>query len=149
MPLMTGHHRRHNRIGAVTKKKIDSGQLGRLVASHSMCWLFKPETYFNVWRKGNSGGSVLINLTHDIDLMRYLIRKIESVHCFGSSIIRAGDAEDSAAVNLKYENGVLSTLSISDTMVGPWSWEQTSKANPPFIPTKKGYVIGLEELMVL
>ena len=73
VPLMTGHHRRHNRIGAVTKKKIDSGQLGRLVASHSMCWLFKPETYFNVWRKGNSGGPVIINLTHDIDLMRDLM----------------------------------------------------------------------------
>ena len=62
--------------------------------------------------------------------MRYLIGKIESVHCFGSSMIRAGDPEDAAVANLKYENGVLSTLSISDTMVGPWSWEQTSKGNP-------------------
>ena len=130
--LMTGHHRRHNKIVAVAKEKIDSGQLGRLVASHSMCWLFKPESYFNSWRKGNSGGPVLINLTHDIDLMRYLIGEIESVHCFDSSIIRAGDVEDSAVVNLKYENGVLGTLSISDTILGPWSWEQTSKENPVY-----------------
>ena len=114
------------------KNTIDSGQLGRLVASHSMCWLFKPDDYFNSWRKSVSGGPVLINLAHDIDLMRYLIGEIESVHSFESNTNRKGEVEDSAVVNLRYENGTIGTLSISDTIVAPWSWEHTSSENPVY-----------------
>ena len=128
--LLTGHHRRHNKIIKQTKVKIDSGHLGRLVASHAMCWLFKPDDYFNSWRKSFGGGPILINLSHDIDLMRYLIGEINSVQCFESNATRTEKVEDSAVVNLRYENGVIGTLSISDTIVAPWSWENTSNENP-------------------
>ncbi len=130
--LLTGHHRRHNKLVKKAKKIIESGQLGRLVASHGMCWLFKPDDYFNSWRKSAGGGPVLINLAHDIDLMRYLIGEIESVHSFESNAHRSGQVEDSAVVNIRYENGAIGTLSISDTIVAPWSWEHTSKENPVY-----------------
>ena len=65
------------------------------------------------------------------------------MHCFDSSMTRAGDVEDSAEVNLKYENGVLGTLSISNTILRPWSWEQTSKENPVYPYQKEScYWIG-------
>ena len=141
--LLTGHHRRHNKIITKAKNTIDSGQLGRLVSSHSMCWLFKPDDYFNSWRNSVSGGPVLINLTHDIDLMRYLIGEIESVHSFESNTNRKGEVEDSAVVNLRYENGTIGTLSISDTIVAPWSWENTSGENPVYPNQKEScYWIG-------
>ena len=141
--LLTGHHRRHNKIIREAKDTIDSGQLGRLVTSHSMCWLFKPNDYFNSWRKSISGGPVLINLTHDIDLMRYLIGEVESVHSFESNANRKGKVEDSAVVSLRFKNGTIGTLSISDTIVAPWSWEHTSGENPIYPNQKEScYWIG-------
>ena len=141
--LLTGHHRRHNKLILKAKEKIESGCLGQIVASHAMCWLFKPDDYFTSWRKNAGGGPILINLAHDIDLMRYLIGEIDSVQSFESNLNRSGKVEDSAVVNLKYENGVIGTLSISDTIVAPWSWEHTSGENPIYPHQEKScYWIG-------
>ena len=128
--ILTGHHRRHNKIIKKVKEKIKSGDLGKIVATQATCWLFKPDNYFNSWRKSLAGGPVLINLVHDIDLMRYLIGDIDCVQSFHSNSVRGGNTEDTAVVILKFKNGALGTLSISDTIISPWSWELTSKENP-------------------
>ena len=141
--ILTGHHRRHSKIIQKAKRKIESGNLGKIIASHATCWLFKPDNYFNSWRKSLGGGPLLINLVHDIDIMRYLIGEIERVQCFESNSIRGGDTEDTAVVILKFENGSLGTLSVSDTIVSPWSWELTSKENPIYPHQKQTcYWIG-------
>ena len=129
-PILTGHHRRHNKIIQNAKSKIQSGDLGKIIAVHATCWLFKPNNYFNSWRKSSGGGPLLINLVHDIDLLRYLIGDIDFVQSIESNLIRGGDTEDSAVVILKFKNGSLGTLSVSDTIISPWSWELTSEENP-------------------
>ena len=103
------------------QKKIQSGDLGKIIACHATCWLFKPNSYFNSWRKSLSGGPLLINLIHDIDLMRYLIGEIDCVQSFESNAVRGGDSEDTAVALLKFQNGSLGTLSVSDTIISPWS----------------------------
>ena len=129
-PTLTGHHRRHNKIIQKAKNKIQSGDLGKIIACHATCWFFKPNSYFNSWRKSLGGGPLLINLVHDIDLMRYLIGEIDCVQSFESNSVRGGDTEDTAVALLKFQNGSLGTLSVSDTIISPWSWELTSKENP-------------------
>ena len=89
--ILIGHHRRHNKIIQNAKRKIQSGNLGKIISIHATCWLFKPNNYFNSWRKSVGGGPLLINLVHDIDLMRYLIGEIECVLSFESNSIRGGD----------------------------------------------------------
>ena len=80
VPLLIGHHRRHNPLIAQAKAKIDAGDLGRLVAVHGMFWLYKPDDYFDVeWRRKPGAGPVYINLIHDIDLLRHLIGEVASV----------------------------------------------------------------------
>ena len=141
--ILTGHHRRHNKIIQKAKSKIQSGNLGKIIAIHASCWLFKPNNYFNSWRKSLSGGPLLINLVHDIDLMLYLIGEIECVLSFESNSIRGGETEDTAVVILKFKNGTLGTLSVSDTIISPWSWELTSKENPVYPYQKQNcYWIG-------
>ena len=88
MILLTGHHRRHNKIIKNAKRTIKSGEPGKIVVSQSTCWLYKSKDYFNVWRGNLGGGPILINLVHDIDLMRNLIGEIKSVQCLESNNIK-------------------------------------------------------------
>ena len=86
-------------------------------------WL-KPDDYFDVkWRRQRGGGPILINLIHDIDLMRYLFGEIESVQAQSSNAIRGFEVEDTAAAVLRFRNGALGTVTVSDTTAAPWNWD--------------------------
>lgn len=50
VPLLVGHHRRHNPLIAAARKQIEDGLLGTLVAAHGMFWLMKPDDYFEIGR---------------------------------------------------------------------------------------------------
>ena len=52
VPLLVGHHRRHNPLMKKAKDVIESGQLGRVLVVNAMFWLFKPDAYFDIdWRR--------------------------------------------------------------------------------------------------
>lgn len=144
VPILVGHHRRHNPIIQAAKAKIASGALGSIVAVHAQCWFYKPDDYFNVgWRTQKGAGPVFINLIHDIDLMRYLVGEVETVHAFTSSRTRGHQVEDTAVVTLRFANGALGTVTASDTIVAPWSWELTAAENPAYPATGQScYQIG-------
>lgn len=144
VPLLIGHHRRHNPLIADAKTKIEAGKLGKLVAVHGMFWLYKPDDYFDVeWRRKPGAGPVYINLIHDIDLLRHLVGEVASVQAMQSSAARGHEVEDTAAALLTFENGALGTITASDSIVGPWSWEQTAGENPAYPETDQHcYLIG-------
>lgn len=144
VPILVGHHRRHNPIIQAAKERIESGALGNIVAAHGMCWLYKPDDYFDVtWRTRPGAGPIFINLIHDIDLFRYLLGEVESVQAIQSDTIRGHEIEDTAAIVLQFANGVLATISVSDTIVSPWSWELTAEENPAYPATRQNcYLIG-------
>ncbi|HRE21316.1 MAG TPA: Gfo/Idh/MocA family oxidoreductase, partial [Rhabdaerophilum sp.] len=124
VPLAVGHHRRHNPMIQHARRIIAEGQLGRIVAVHSFFWLMKPDDYFDVpWRREAGAGPVLINLSHDIDLMRYLGGEVAAVQAMDSHEVRGNAAEESCVITLRFENGALGTITLSDTAVAPWSWE--------------------------
>ncbi len=144
VPLLVGHHRRHNPIIAAAKQAIDQGRLGRLTAVHAACWLAKPPSYFDTpWRRAPGAGPVLINLIHDIDLLRHLCGDITDVQAMDSRAIRNHPVEETAAALLRFANGALGTLTVSDTTAAPWSWEFTSGENPAYTRTREScYLIG-------
>ena len=137
VPVLVGHHRRHNPIIARAKALIDSGELGDLRTVHASCWFFKPEHYFDIapWRKLSGAGPVSVNLVHDVDLLRYLGGEIISVQAQFSASTRGYENEEVAAALLRFANGALGTLTISDTVVSPWSWEMTARENPVYAAT--------------
>ncbi len=144
VPLLVGHHRRHNPLIAAAKQLIDSGGIGRIVSVHGMFWLKKPDDYFDVeWRRQPGAGPVLINLIHDIDLLRFLVGEIVAVQAVESSAVRGHPVEDTAVILFEFESGALGTFNASDAIPSPWSWEFTAAENPVYDPTDQAaYLIG-------
>lgn len=144
VPLLVGHHRRHNPLMRKAKEIVSSGQLGRIVVANATFWLFKPEDYFDVeWRRRPGAGPVFINLIHDVDNFRYLFGDVVSVQARESNAVRGNAVEETAVILLEFAGGVLATLSASDTVVAPWSWEMTAGENPAYPKNEQScYLIG-------
>ncbi len=133
VPLLTGHHRRHNPLMRQAKAWLDEGRLGQLLAVHGFCWFFKPDDYFDVgWRRLKGAGPVMLNLIHDVDCLRMLCGEVASVQALESNAVRGFEVEETSALLLKFRNGVLGTITVSDSVAAPWSWELTSGENPAY-----------------
>ena len=134
--LLVGHHRRHNPMIQRARAIIAQGRLGRLVAVHAFFWLMKPDDYFDMaWRRAPGAGPILLNLIHDVDLLRYLCGEITRVQAITSNAMRGNAVEDTAAILFQFANGALGTATVTDSAVAPWSWEQTTGENPAYPQT--------------
>ena len=143
-PILVGHHRRHSPVIDSARAIIAEGLLGQLVTVNAMFWLNKPDDYFDVeWRRQPGGGPTYINLIHDIDLLQYLCGPITHVQAREASAVRGFDVEDTSAVILEFKSGMLGTVSISDAVSAPWSWELTAGENPAYPQTDQScYTLG-------
>jgi predicted dehydrogenase len=76
-------------------------------------------------------------------LMRHFLGEIDSVQAISSNKIRGFDVEDTSVAILNFSSGVVGSISISDTIVSPWSYELTSNENPAYHHTTSNcYWIG-------
>jgi predicted dehydrogenase len=133
VPLLVGHQRRHNPIIRRARQLIHDGVLGRLVSATVMAMFLKPDRYFDTaWRRQPGGGPVLLNLIHEIDMLRFLYGEIASIQSVTSNTVRGFEVEDTAAIVLRFANGALGTITLSDTAASPWSWDLAAGENPVF-----------------
>lgn len=124
LPVLVGHQRRHNPIIRKARAWIAAGVLGRPVSVTVLCTWLKPQAYFDAtWRRRKGGGPILINLIHDIDLMRHLFGEIATVQAMASRALRGHEVEDTAVAALRFVNGALGTVTVSDTAAAPWNWD--------------------------
>ncbi|MFL2763825.1 MAG: Gfo/Idh/MocA family protein [Dehalococcoidia bacterium] len=144
--ILIGHHRRYNNLIQKLRSIIVSGEIGNLVAVSVIWGLMKPKNYFfHKWRKNRPGGGpVLINLIHELDILRYICGEVENIHSNLSSNTREYDVEDSVAISIKFINGALATIIGSDTVVSPWSYESNTSENLMYyhIPENCYYFMG-------
>jgi predicted dehydrogenase len=130
VPMLVGHHRRHNPIIKGARETVTAGRLGQLTAIVGLWLVRKPDDYFEVaWRREQGGGPLLVNLIHDIDNLRFICGEIVEVQALISNRIRGFAVEDTAALLLHFANGALGTVTVSDATPAPWSWELTSGEN--------------------
>ena len=144
VPVLVGQHRRHNPFVNKAKEIIESGELGKLTVSSFHYMIYKNDEYFDVeWRRKKGAGPILVNLVHDVDLLRYLLGEPVAVQGMQSSAARGFETEDSAVVNVRFADGALASMTISDATASPWNWEATAREDPQYRPfDADAYFIG-------
>jgi len=131
--ILVGHQRRFSSLVEKAREIVMGGELGRLVGLNITWALLKPGPYYEgplSWRKEKGGGPILINLIHEIDNLRYICGEIEEVYALVSNKIRNFPVEDTAAITLRFSNGAVGTVFISDCTPSLTSWEGTTGENP-------------------
>lgn len=127
---LVGHHRRHHASVQQLKALIADGAIGDVVNTSLIWAMRKPDSYFEGnWR--TAGGSpVLINLVHDIDLLRFVIGEIAATKALPGRALRSGGRIESGAIALGFEEGATGTISFADTTPTPWGFEAGTGENP-------------------
>lgn len=148
--LLVGHHRRFNPYIVSTKQNLY--KLGNIVAVQG-CWtLCKPDKYFEEkpWRssKAQGGGTLLINLIHDLDLLQYLLGPIEKVYAelltkqrLTANVAYDDLVDEGAALTIRFASGCCGTFICSDNVTSPFLFEIGTGENPtiPFNDSIAGF----------
>lgn len=148
VPILVGHHRRHNGMVKAAKQAIVDGAIGDIRAIQATCWFYKPDYYFDTapWRKKKGAGPISVNLVHDIDLLRHFCGDVTAVQALSLPSRRGFENEDLATAVLQFTSGAIATISVSDSIVAPWSWELTARENMAYPATSEScYLIGGSE----
>ena len=70
----------------------------------------------NAWQRqmSKSGGQMLEQATHTIDMMRYLVGEVEEVYAFSANrVLKAIDCPDNNCVTMKFATGAVGSLTTS------------------------------------
>lgn len=145
VPVLVGHHRRYSGVVQAAKQAIDEGRIGEVCAASATCWFYKPAPYFAEapWRTRKGAGPISVNLVHDVDLLRHFCGEVVAVQAAARPSVRGFENEDLASALLTFASGAVATVSVSDAIAAPWSWEFTAGENPVYPKTDQFcYQIG-------
>jgi predicted dehydrogenase len=136
--LYIAHHRRFNPRINKAREMVRGGELGDLVGVSVLWSMYKPSEYFAAgpWRAKKGGGPILINTIHEIDLLRYIHGEIGRVYAEVSNKSRRFEVEDTVSVSMRFQDGALASILMSDCAPSLWGYESTAGENPFFYPTK-------------
>ncbi len=141
--LLVGHQRRHHPAVARAREALGEEAIGQLVAVNGLWAARKDDAYFDdvPWHRQRGAGVSLINLVHDLDLLRHLCGEVAEVQAMASTHARGLDVEDTISVGLRFESGVVGSFLASDSGVSPWGWDQATEETLafPYIPDGVAY----------
>lgn len=133
VPVLVGHHRRHNPMIKAARGFLSENRLGRIVSVAALDLRRKPDAYYQArWRRDPGGGPMLINGIHDIDCLRWLCGEIDTIYAMTSNNARGFAVEDTAAVTIRFGSGAIGNLTLSDAVQAPWAWEIVSGEEPEY-----------------
>ncbi len=99
------------------KKAITTGRFGKIFNVNLNVFWTRPQDYYDKspWRGtwDFDGGALMNQASHYVDLLHWLIGPIEDVHAFAATQARKMEAEDSAALVLRWRHGALGTMNVS------------------------------------
>lgn len=144
-PVLVGHHRRHHPAVAAAHAAIAEGTLGDLVLIGGIWASRKDDAYFDIdWHREPGAGVMLINVVHDLDLLRHLCGEVATVQALTSSAARGNPVDDTVALSFAFAGGAVGSFIASDAAVSPWTWDQGTEDDPvfPFTPDAEAYFIA-------
>ena len=108
---------RFNSTLKLLKNQIQRGRFGRIALVTVNVFWQRPQTYYDqdAWR-GTwqlDGGALMNQASHYVDLLDWLIGPLESLSASIATIGRDIEAEDTAAMQLKWANGALGTMAVT------------------------------------
>lgn len=127
---LVGHHRRYHARVQALRAALAEGTIGEVVTATLIWAMRKPDAYFEGnWR--TAGGSpVMINLVHDIDLLRFVVGEISGTAALAGRGLRGAERIESGAVAVQFESGATGAISFADTSPSPWGFEAGTGENP-------------------
>lgn len=139
VPFFTGHHRRCHPFTIAARDAL--AELGDLVGVQGLWSLRKHASYYDVpWRRKPGAGPLMTNLSHEVDLLHFLVGEITEVTTLLSSARRNLAIEDTAALAFRFSNGALGSMLMSDAGASPWSFESSSCENPAIAGSGEDYL---------
>lgn len=128
--ILVGFHRRFNPYIIQLRKFLyghhlsppdtDASAVGRVVAFHGFWCTRKPMSYFEEapWRmsKQQGGGVVMTNMSHELDLMRFLFGEIDRVYAEEGKRTRAHDVEETVSITIHFVDGTVGTFLLSESV---------------------------------
>ena len=67
---------------------------------------------------------------HDVDNLRYLFGDVARIYAESSNAIRGFPVEDTAAILIRFNSGVMGTVITSDVVASPYNFESATGENP-------------------
>ncbi|PYG28296.1 Gfo/Idh/MocA family protein [Pelagimonas varians] len=139
LPLFTGHHRRCHPFSSAARDILP--KIGQPIGVQGFWSLRKHDTYYDVpWRCAPGAGPLMTNLSHEIDLLRFLFGDIVETSAFLSHAARNLQIEDTATLNLRFSSGSLGSFLISDAGASPWAFEAACGENPDLAVSGQDYI---------
>jgi UDP-N-acetyl-2-amino-2-deoxyglucuronate dehydrogenase len=96
------------------KEALDKGRFGKLFMGTVRIRWCRPQEYYDQdsWRGtwAMDGGVLTNQASHHVDLLEYMMGKVDSVYAKGIQALANIEAEDTAAVILKFRNGGIGIL---------------------------------------
>lgn len=96
------------------KRAIDKNRFGRIYMVNVNVFWTRPQEYYSQasWR-GTwewDGGALMNQASHYVDLLRWLIGPIESLHAYTATLGRNIESEDTGVMSIKWRNGAIGSL---------------------------------------
>ena len=108
---------RFNSTLQLVKRQVEAGRFGQLaMVSVNVFWQ-RPQSYYDQdsWR-GTwelDGGALMNQASHYIDLLDWLVGPVDSLSASIATLGRKIEAEDTAAMQLRWKNGALGTMAVT------------------------------------
>ena len=108
---------RFNSTLQLVQKQLKAGRFGQLaIVSVNVFWQ-RPQSYYDQdsWR-GTwelDGGALMNQASHYIDLLDWLVGPVDSLSASIATLGRKIEAEDTAAMQLRWKNGALGTMAVT------------------------------------
>ena len=139
LPFFTGHHRRCHPFTIAARDALS--ELGDLVGVQGLWSLRKHASYYDApWRRAPGAGPLMTNLSHEVDLLHFLVGEITETTTLLSSASRNLVIEDTASMAFRFAQGALGSMLMSDAGASPWSFESGSYENPAIAGSGEDYL---------